>query len=248
MRGTGGPPRCSTPPEGSKLPSGAQAMRRIVAFGVWLALAAPFLPSAALAGGVRPLAPRPLNAVGAAPMHGGILTPLPGPKSAFGSPGGYPLPLPGSPEVRLAPAPVARVPHRGPRRVGSRFPVTTVVYTPTALYDPVAFYQPPGRAAGQRQRVTGRLRLAHRLCHAGRSGAADSRGHGARRAVGRRVSDRTLRAARRWERDALRVGVDSESTAGAAGRRAARGRAGGHPWRPRRRGAPCTAGPTTRAP
>jgi hypothetical protein len=118
-------------------------MRRIVALGVWLALAASFLPSAALAGGGRPLAQRPLNTVGAVPMHGGILTPLPGPTSAFGSPGGYPLPLPGSPEVRLAPTPVVRVPHRGPRRVGSRFPVPTVFYAPTALYDPGALYQPP---------------------------------------------------------------------------------------------------------
>jgi hypothetical protein len=117
-------------------------MRRIGALGVWLVLAVPFLPSPAIAGGARPLAQRPLNTIGAAPTHGGILPPLPG-QSAFGSPGGYPLPLPGSPEVRLAPKPVMRVPHRRPHRVDKRFPVPTVFYTPTAFYDPVALYQPP---------------------------------------------------------------------------------------------------------
>jgi hypothetical protein len=117
-------------------------MRQIVALGACLALLAPVLPSTAFAGG-RPLAPRSLNAVGANVTHGGILPPLPGPTSAFGSPGGYPLPLPGSPEVRLAPKPVVRAPHRGPHRVGSRFPVPTVFYTPAALYDPTPLYQPP---------------------------------------------------------------------------------------------------------
>ena len=117
-------------------------MRRIVALGACLALLAPVLPSTAFAGG-RPLAPRSLNAVGANVTHGGILPPLPGPTSAFGSPGGYPLPLPGSPEVRLAPKPVVRAPHRGPHRVGSRFPVPTIFSTPTALYDSTPLYQPP---------------------------------------------------------------------------------------------------------
>jgi hypothetical protein len=120
-------------------------MRRIVALGVCLALLAPLLPSTAHAGG-RPLAPRTLNAIGANVTHGGILPPLPGPKGGFGSPGGYPLPLPGSPEVRLAPKPVVRVPHRVPHRVDNRFPVTTVFYAPTAFYDPVALYQPPVEA------------------------------------------------------------------------------------------------------
>ena len=100
-------------------------MRRIVALGACLALLAPVLSATAFAGG-RALAPRSLNAVGANVTHGGILPPLPGPTSAFGSPGGYPLPLPGSPEVRLAPKPVVRAPHRGPHRVGSRFPVPTI--------------------------------------------------------------------------------------------------------------------------
>ena len=45
-------------------------MRRIVALGVCLGLLAPLLPSPALAGGARPLAPRPLNAVGANVTHG----------------------------------------------------------------------------------------------------------------------------------------------------------------------------------
>jgi hypothetical protein len=121
-------------------------MRRIVALGVCLALLAPLLPSPALAGGARPLAPRPLNTIGANVTHGGILPPLPGPTSAFGSPGGYPLPLPGSPDVRLAPKPVVGVPHRRPHRVDNRFPVTTIFYTPTAFYDPVALYQPPVEA------------------------------------------------------------------------------------------------------
>ena len=117
-------------------------MRQIVALGMCLAFLAPVVPSTALAGG-RPLASRPLNAVSPNVTHGGILPPLPGPQSAFGSPGGYPLPLPGSPEVRLAPKPVARVPRRGPHKVGSRFPVSTVFYAPAALYDPATLYQPP---------------------------------------------------------------------------------------------------------
>jgi hypothetical protein len=116
-------------------------MRRIVAVAVLLAFAAPLLPSTALAAGGRPLAPPSLNAVGVNVTHGGILPPLPG-QTAFGSPGGYPLPLPGSPEVRLAPRRIARVP-RGPLRGVNRFPATTVFYTPTALYDPGALYQPP---------------------------------------------------------------------------------------------------------
>jgi hypothetical protein len=114
-------------------------MRQSVAVLVWLALGAALLPSTAVAAGVRPVAPRSLNAVGVNVTHGGILPPLPG-RSAFGSPGGYPLPLPGSPEVRLAPK---RVVPRSPHRRHHRVPVTTVVYTPAVLYDPVALYQPP---------------------------------------------------------------------------------------------------------
>ena len=210
------PPRCSTPQAGSKLQGGTRVMRRIVALGVCLALLAPLLPSPALAGGARPLAPRPLNAVGANVTHGGILPPLSGPTSAFGSPGGFPLPLPGSPEVRLAPKPVDGVPHRRPHRVdtGSRSPRSSTRRPRSMTRSRCTSHR--SRRPGHRERVVRRLRLAHGLRLAVTGGTATRSGRGARAPVGRRVPDRALRAAARV-RDALFVAVDPEPAGRAAG-------------------------------
>jgi hypothetical protein len=70
-------------------------------------------------------------------MRGGFLvSPISRPPGAFGSPGGFPLPLPGSPEERFARRPAARFPHRVPSRVVPRIPISTVYYTSPAFYEP----------------------------------------------------------------------------------------------------------------
>ena len=119
-------------------------MRRLsVALTACVALCAPLLPAVARASG-RPVIQRPFQTVGAAPMRGGFLSqPIFRPPGAFGSPGGFPLPLPGSEERRLAPVPPARLSHRVPSHLVPRFPVTTVFYAPPA------FYQPPVETSPQ---------------------------------------------------------------------------------------------------
>jgi hypothetical protein len=121
--------------------------RQLVALTVCVALGAPVLPAAALAGG-RPQ--RAFHTVGAAPMHGGFLSqPALRPQGAFGSPGGFPLPVPGSQESRLARVPPARSSHRVPPHAFTRFPATTVFYSPPAFYAPPTLYEPPVDTSSQ---------------------------------------------------------------------------------------------------
>jgi hypothetical protein len=116
--------------------------RHFIALTVCVALAAPLLPAAALAGG-RPHAPRARHAVGPAPARDGYRQAEYQPRSAFGSPGGFPLPLPGSAESRLAGVPPGRHAHRPPHRVLPGFPATTFFYAPAALYEPPVDPSPP---------------------------------------------------------------------------------------------------------
>jgi hypothetical protein len=110
---------------------------------VCVTLAAPLLPAAAFAGG-RPLSQRARHAVGTAPAHDGFRAQaVYRPQGAFGSPGGFPLPLAGSPERRLARVPPARFPHRAPHHALPGFPGTTFLYAPAALYEPPVDMSPP---------------------------------------------------------------------------------------------------------
>jgi len=109
--------------------------RHFIALTVCVSFSVPLLPAAALAGG-RPLSQRARHAVGAAPAHNGFRAPAEyRPQGAFGSPGGFPLPLPGSQESRLARVPPARFPHRAPHHAFPGFPGTTALYAPAALYE-----------------------------------------------------------------------------------------------------------------
>jgi uncharacterized protein DUF4124 len=117
--------------------------RQRVAITVWVILCTPLLPAAALAGG-RPLSPRAFHTVGAAPMHGRFRAQPPfRPQGAFGSPGGFPLPVPGSQESRLPRVPPARFSHRLPHHAFVGFPATTVLYAPPALYESPVDSSPP---------------------------------------------------------------------------------------------------------
>jgi len=120
-------------------------MRRyFVALTVCVTLSAPLLPAAALAGG-RTLPQRAFHTVAAIPMYGGLRAqPEYRPQGAFGSPGGFPLPVPRSQESRLARVPPAYFSHRARHHAFPGFPATTILYAPgAALYEPPVDASPP---------------------------------------------------------------------------------------------------------
>jgi hypothetical protein len=115
--------------------------RQLVALSVCVTLCSPLLPTVAVAGG-RPQ--RAFHAVATAPMHGSSRAqPAFRPRGAFGSPGGFPLPVPGSERARPAPVPPARFSHRAPHHAFPWFPATTVLYAPPAFYAPSIDTSPP---------------------------------------------------------------------------------------------------------
>jgi Domain of unknown function (DUF4124) len=117
--------------------------RHFIVLTVCVTLAASLLPAAAFAGG-RPHSQRARHAVGPAPAHSGFRPPAEyRPQGAFGSPGGFPLPLPGSPESRLTRVPPARLSHRAPHHAFPGFLGTTALYAPAALYEPPVDMSPP---------------------------------------------------------------------------------------------------------
>lgn len=117
--------------------------RHFIALTMCVTLSAPLLPASALAGG-RPLSQHARHAAGAGPAHDGFRAQAEyRPQGAFGSPGGFPLPVPGSQESRLARVPPARLSHRARHHAFPGFPATTVLYAPAALYEPPVDASPP---------------------------------------------------------------------------------------------------------
>jgi hypothetical protein len=117
--------------------------RHFVALAVCVTLSAPLLPAAALAGG-RPLPQRTFHTVADTRMYGSLRAQSAyRPRGAFGSPGGFPLPVPGSQESRLARVPPARFSHRARHHAFPGFPATTILYAPAALYEPPVDASPP---------------------------------------------------------------------------------------------------------